>query len=953
MGKGSNTTTQTTAPNPAAMSAYNNIINQASNVVANNPYQAYTGQLVAGVNQQQNLGIGNINANAGFAMPFINQAAGYANAAAQPLSASQIQNYMSPYTQQVVGATEAQLGNINAQQQNQLVGNAAAQGALGGDRLGVAQGVLAGQQAAQEAPVIAGLYNQGYGQALQTAMAQQQQQANAAYSLGNLGVAGQNAALTGAGSQIGAGTLQQQTQQQLLNALYGQYQIQQAFPYQQLGWEAGIDTGVGSQMGGTSTTTAPSPNPLNQIAGLGIAGAGAFGNLAQGAGAMGGWSAMLPFLAAKDGGRISGFADGGGASSGVPGSPYGNAPGYLSSGVAGFIPSFQITPGRGAPPAPQSPSAQNPGMDWAKMGLDLSRQGRNNARPQAGVAVGSPISFDPSSSYEWQGPIQSFGDSGADLGGIYARGGKVAGFADGGAPFDTFDDRFGNWSPVPPDQAAQLRSGFDGFMPTPPRRPADVPGRGFASNSYDLPPEITGGQGGLDLGAGALGYSGDSGEPIAGFGPSAGAPAAASGQPNGQPNSHLWDALLSAGLGMMASRSPFLGVGIGEGGLAGFKTYLSERQQDIANQQKQQTLDRQVQQLNEMAKYHQGILQKQTEQIGLGRERLQQDAWKPVTTPYGEIKLFNAKTGAFKDAPAGGSSGVPTRPSPSQSGTGDTVAAGPGDRPYLGETATLDTMQTAIQQGLHGPAMLDAIPPNMRNTFEAIANYDAPMSSFSQFKGMPRYIALNTVRAINPDYNATYYNEANKARSAFGTGPQGDAVRAFNVGISHLDTLNNAVDALGNSDVRVWNAMKQRVQTELGLSTAPTSMDAIKPIVAAEVTKAIIGARMTEGDRQEIAAGLRKDLATMNLKDVIGKYQELMGGQLRGLERQFVTSTHGAKDFDDKLSPAAAQMLQHAHDVENNRPTTTQGGAGKWVPRTATGPNGQKITEPSPGAWGP
>src|SRR5436305_7830000 len=171
------------------MGAYAKLLERAQGV-ANLPYTPYGGELVAGINQQQQLGIGNINQNAGFAQPFIGQAAQYANNAAQPITAAQIQNYQNPYTQQVVNATEAQFQNQNARQQSQLLGNAASQNALGGDRVGVAQANLAGQQALAQNPIIAGLYSQGYQNAEQMALSQQQAMAQGAYSLGNLGVAG-------------------------------------------------------------------------------------------------------------------------------------------------------------------------------------------------------------------------------------------------------------------------------------------------------------------------------------------------------------------------------------------------------------------------------------------------------------------------------------------------------------------------------------------------------------------------------------------------------------------------------------------------------------------------------------------------------------------------------------------------------------------------------------------
>ena len=308
MCKGSNTTTQTTGPNPVAMNAYTDILNRAQGV-ASTPYTPYGGELVAGVNPQQTMGIGNINANANFASPYIQEATGLARSAAAPISASDINQYMSPYTQNVVNATQAQFNNQNAQQQQGVVGNAISQGALGGNRVGVAQAELANQQNLAQAPVIAGLQNQGYQTALNTALTEQQQRAAGAYSMGNLGVAGQNAGLTGANAQIGAGSLQQQTQQAQDLAAYQQFVNQQAFPYQQTQWLAGLGTGVGSQMGGTSSTTGPQPSMFGQAAGALTSGVGLLG----GTGAFGasGWLAPAMMAMMARGGAVRGMADGG------------------------------------------------------------------------------------------------------------------------------------------------------------------------------------------------------------------------------------------------------------------------------------------------------------------------------------------------------------------------------------------------------------------------------------------------------------------------------------------------------------------------------------------------------------------------------------------------------------------------------------------------------------------
>ena len=300
-GKGSATTTQTqsSSPNPQAATAYSNVLNQAQGVAAT-PYQPYTGELTAPVNAQQYSGISNINNY----QPAYGTALGMAYQGAQPITAAQIQQYESPYTQNVVNTTEAQFNNQNAQQQQQVLGNAAAQGALGGNRVGIAQAELANQQNLAQAPVIANLENQGYTTGLNTALTEQQALEQGAY-----GVEGAaNAGVQGGGAQMTAGGLEQQTQQAADTANYQQYLNALGYPFQTTQWLAGLDTGVGSQMGGTSygTTTAPPPSMLGQIMGGVGSGVGALG--ATGAFGSSGWLAALGLSR----GGVAGYAEGGG-----------------------------------------------------------------------------------------------------------------------------------------------------------------------------------------------------------------------------------------------------------------------------------------------------------------------------------------------------------------------------------------------------------------------------------------------------------------------------------------------------------------------------------------------------------------------------------------------------------------------------------------------------------------
>lgn len=619
MCKGSSTTTATQSAAPQATAAYSNLLTQAQNTAAT-PYQAYTGELTAPVNSQQQAGIAGINQNANYAQPAVNQALGIAGAAANPLTQAQIQNYQNPYTQDVVNATQAQFNNQNQQQQAQLTGNNISQGALGGNRVGVAQANLAGQQALSQAPTIAGLYSNSYNQGLATA--NQQYQTNplaAAGSIANFGIQGQGAALSGAGAQLGAGTLEQQTQQAADTANYGQYAQAQAYPFQTDQWLAGLETGVAPGLGGTSTTTAPPPNLTGQILGAGVAGAGLalsdrrakknihkvgemhdgqplyryqyhnsdewhIGPIAQevekshpeAVHGIGG-AKYVDLKAATDDSVHK--ASGGG----VGGTPW--------SFAQGWVPTFSGS-GSAAPhiSGPGQSNTQSPAIDWSKLGSTTANPNgifaANGTYGSNSFGGGNALSGDA-----WGGSASQPlpGLDASDYG--MAHGGVVKGYDTGGSP--GISDAV--WNPDEPYRMPDQPNGVnpvDTWRAGNPIPPLGTPPAPQSDDPGPLPPQITGAPSAPSQGVGdAMAFA----PPNAGDNPSGAYVAPISQQtpdtaPNGQnkglgigfglisPNAQ--SGLLAAGLGMLASRSPNLGNVISEGGIAGLSAYGSAEDKD-------------------------------------------------------------------------------------------------------------------------------------------------------------------------------------------------------------------------------------------------------------------------------------------------------------------------------------------------------------------------------------
>lgn len=599
MGKGSNTSTTNsssssyTRPDDNAYQQYLALMNRASGVAAT-PYEGYGGETVAPINQQQQAGIGTINSTV---------------ANAQPLNAAAINQYMDPYTSSVIDATQRDFDVQNERGLSQVKGNAASQGALGGDREAVAAALTKEGQTRAQSPVIAGLRSAGYQSAVKTAEDQQK--------------FGLQAGLAGGQAQVGAGTLQQQTQQAQDTQARQDYFQKQGYPFQVAQWLAQMTTGVGSQMGGTGTNTGtattqgPTPNPWSQVAGLGLTAASMF---------------------AARGGRVGGvhrFADGGALRL----SPeemdtfheWRERNGYASgggpwAGADSWVPQVSgIAAGRGAPGAPSLPSApsapKQQGMSADQMkGIGAAGKKAFGAYDNWMSTGDKDVSLaDLGSATRPLPGLDAYDYEGGGFGGnemFAARGGRIRSLAVGGvgASRPAYDDDVINPDepfrmpdrPSEDEEApavAAWRSGVDrdrgaGQTATPAAGlPSEVlSGRSRAAPETDEEP--------ADASAEPMGYV-SAPRPQRGVASSAYAPEASGDAPDAgflsrmgiKMTPELKQGLLQAGLSMMATRhggpGSFLSSA-GEAGMTGVGAYNATQQNALeqANKERKEVFER-------------------------------------------------------------------------------------------------------------------------------------------------------------------------------------------------------------------------------------------------------------------------------------------------------------------------------------------------------------------------
>jgi hypothetical protein len=286
-GKGGGTTTTTQSVPKWVEDEYKYVVGKAKDIEANTSFTPYTGEFTAPLSTTQQAGISNVNNAQGMALPAYGYGLGLTAQSAQGVtpqfSQAGLQPYMSPYLNSVVGSTMANLQEQNKQQQNQALGSAISRGAYGGDRYGIQQAELARQQGLATGQTIGNLLQSGYGQALgqynqniAQQQADQQRRLAAGQQFATLGEGAQSSALAGAQAQLVAGAQEQATQQALDQAKYNQFLQQQAYPFQTTSWLANIAEGIGSQSGGTSTTTAPGQSGVGSFLGPALTAASMF-----------------------------------------------------------------------------------------------------------------------------------------------------------------------------------------------------------------------------------------------------------------------------------------------------------------------------------------------------------------------------------------------------------------------------------------------------------------------------------------------------------------------------------------------------------------------------------------------------------------------------------------------------------------------------------------------------
>lgn len=223
---------------------------------------------------------------------------------------------------------------------------------------------------------------------------------------------------------------------------------------------------------------------------------------------------------------------------------------------------------------------------------------------------------------------------------------------------------------------------------------------------------------------------------------------------------------------------------------------------------------------------------------------------------------------------------------------------------------------------------LKSLPPDAQEYIKRIADYQIDPRTTS-IKGGVRERVMSAVAQYDPSYDQNTFSSRAKAIKDFSTGQQGNAIRSFDVATDHLDTLQKYAEALNSGNIPLINSIRNQWLAATG-SDLPTNVQAVAPIVGAEVSKAIIGSNNALADREELRKPLNTANSPQQLAGAIQGYKALMAGQLQGLKKQYEDTT-GKRDFDTRLRQNTLNVLTkgEGQPASASQPNVTSTGV-KW-----------------------
>lgn len=249
---------------------------------------------------------------------------------------------------------------------------------------------------------------------------------------------------------------------------------------------------------------------------------------------------------------------------------------------------------------------------------------------------------------------------------------------------------------------------------------------------------------------------------------------------------------------------------------------------------------------------------------------------------------INTNTGAPTASPVAAPGGTPAAQTPA----GGAPAAAPAPQGAA-------TMPTGID-------FLKRLPPPVANQVKAYAEGRMPIpTGMGMAKLQP---LLQMITQYDPTFDAANYNARSKTRQDFTSGASAKQITALNTVVGHLDDLSTKSEALGNTDVQKFNAIKNWLKTQTG-SPDVTNFDTVRKGVTDELTRVWRQAGGSEQDIKTWGESLNAAQSPKQLTGAFGTIAGMIESRLSALENQKLQGMGAAGKDINIITPRSRTVL--------------------------------------------
>ena len=210
---------------------------------------------------------------------------------------------------------------------------------------------------------------------------------------------------------------------------------------------------------------------------------------------------------------------------------------------------------------------------------------------------------------------------------------------------------------------------------------------------------------------------------------------------------------------------------------------------------------------------------------------------------------------------------------------------------------------------LHGQDYIKTLPLDLQNNVKAITEYRVPFNQLASLRTGERRALMAHVEQADPTFDANKYPIRQAVMKDFTSGKTAGNITSNNMAIAHLGTFYELGQAIQNQDVRVFNAVKNRLASELGKPEL-NNMAMSSQAVGEELMRVFRQVNASESEAKMFMEKLSTSNSPAQIKGAVATAIDLMKGRLDSLNDQWKRGMDKSTDFPNIVSPKSQDVLK-------------------------------------------